>query len=120
MTAKPLNVWKRYYTRSFWQQDFEMPTVFPTMEQSKNKVTEALFIPNEGKMEAWWRQDQWEVYLRDIAQDFQKPNFSLQKHKAQFVAARATLEQTVKSFAAQAPTAEPQQLLVMIEELRNS
>lgn len=74
-------IWKHYYTRPAPVQDFEISIILPTLRQG---VSAGLFVYTEGKWEGWYKEKEFNAFLKRTAQRVLRPSWNLHEHLCDF------------------------------------
>lgn len=86
-----IGMWKNYYARPFYLQDYENRQVQRTFTQSNGVVKEVIFTPAHGKMESWYKTEEFGEWLIQIAQDVLKDDWDLNEHLQKFAETKTRL-----------------------------
>lgn len=83
--------WKNYYARPFYLQDYESRQVFHTFQLHGGLVQEAIFTWSHGKMEAWYKTEEFGELLILLAKEVLKDDWHLEDHLQKYTAVKALL-----------------------------
>lgn len=71
--------WKRYYSRGTRLQDSEV-IVRPFFDLSQGRITEMIYTHHAGKAEGWYRVDEFESTMEQLAREVFKKSWTLKNH----------------------------------------
>lgn len=74
--------WKHYYTRPTRAQDSIIPLAMPLVK--KGIVSECMYIFCEGKWEAWYKHQEFDVFFEKLGKEIIDDSWTLKKHLKNF------------------------------------
>ncbi|MEK7084836.1 MAG: PEP-utilizing enzyme [Patescibacteria group bacterium] len=89
----PSHAFKKIYVRATRMQD--LPFIRAGIFWSEGRITEVLYVPYDGKSEAWWHEDEWMAMMQWIADTVKSDAWSLAEHLASFEKVSAVLKERV-------------------------
>lgn len=84
-------MWKEYYSRPFWLQDYEYRIIHPTFALRKGMVHEVIFVSEHGKMAACYKEEEFGELLKKLGKEVLNEKWALSDHLKQFQTARKKL-----------------------------
>jgi len=84
---------KKIMTRPIKTQDSEV-FMRPTFAFSDNIIKEAIFAPNNGKLEIWLREDELFQYMKMLAEPITQDSWLIKKHLQEFEVAASELKKS--------------------------
>ncbi len=79
----PSHEFKKVLSRPIRTQDMEFYNQ-PVFDFSNGKIKEIIYVPNDGKLEGWYREDEFLNFMEYLANKIKKPSWSIDKHLKDF------------------------------------
>lgn len=89
--------WKHYYTRHSHMQDIEATYVHAML--LNGHITESLGIPESGKWEGWFKEDELNNYFRSLQRKISIPSWNISEHVRAFNRDRSALLKAAQNLA---------------------
>jgi phosphohistidine swiveling domain-containing protein len=109
-------MWKEYYSRPFWLQDYERRIILPTFALRKGMVNEVIFVPEHGKMAAWYKEEEFGRLLNMLGKEVLDSRWMLADHLRQFQIARKKLFAAVRACERATQRRAPSQTLLSLHK----
>lgn len=76
--------WHHFYTRDIAIQDYEQIYLRQVFQRWPGQITQACFVPREGKWEAWYPEEELRRWMQQVAVEFRTASKQREKHLREF------------------------------------